>query len=299
MTPALEVRSLSHAYGARDAVHDLDFTLPEGEILGLIGPNGAGKTTTLKLLGGVLAPRTGSARALGQPCDRLPPATLAAMGFVSERAQLPEQMTVGALIAFCRSLRPDWEPERARQLRERFELALDSRVRSLSRGQCAKLAFLLAVAYRPRLLLLDEPFGGLDPLARSEILDELLSLVGETGCAVLVATHDLADVERIADRVALLHAGRLVFCELVDAVLARHHRVRLTFDSDGGCDERLLARGIEGHRDGRVLEYIETSGRDASSTKVAPTGTRVEIEPLSLEEIFVAWARHLNQGARR
>ena len=148
------------------------------------------------------------------------------------------------------------------------------------------------------MLLLDEPFGGLDPLARSEILDELLALVGETGCAVLIATHDLVEVERITDRVALLHAGRLAFCEPVDVVLARHRRVRLTFSSAASCDERLLERGIEGRRDGRVLEYVETNARDDSSAHATPAAARVEIQPLSLEEIFVAWTRHLNQRAR-
>jgi ABC-2 type transport system ATP-binding protein len=294
MTHIVEVRSLTHAYGATEAIHDVGFALPAGEILGLIGPNGAGKTTTLQILGGVLLPRSGSACVLGQPCARLDPATRAAIGFVSERLQLPEQMKAGALIDFCRSFHADWDAELAERLRRDFGLDRDARVRALSRGQRAKLAYLLAVSYRPRLLLLDEPFGGLDPLARSEILDEMLALVAETGCSVLVATHDLGEVERITDRVALLHTGRLVFCEPVDAVLERHRRVRLTFDSDRSCEAHRLERGIEPHREGRVLEYVETEDRKATD---APKEARVETHAMSLEEIFVAWTRHLNRRA--
>ncbi len=294
MNHPIEVRGLTHAYGSREAIHDLTFDLPSGEILGLIGPNGAGKTTTLRILTGVMRPRAGEARVLGHDARRLDPALRARLGIVTEGVHLPGAATVAGLTSFCRALHPDWDEPFSRALQNDFGLDARTRVGALSRGQRAKLAFLLAVSHRPELLILDEPFGGLDALARSEILERLLIWVAETRCSVLVASHDLTEVERITDRVALLHSGRLVFCETVEALLARHRRVRMRLDADAAAAPPGEL-GLDVRRDGRMLEYVEVGSHNGAPAALPPGGER---HPMTLEDIFLAWTRHLNQEAR-
>ncbi len=222
---ALETRSLTKRYGRKTAVDALDLTVPEGSICAFLGPNGAGKTTTIQLLMNLQRADAGEALVLGVPATRLSPREWAQIGYVSENQELPEGMTVAEFLAFCRPLYPTWDAAFEAHLLKQFNLPLDRKLRHLSRGMKMKAALLSSLAYRPRLVVLDEPFSGLDPLVRDEFIRGLLELAGEGGWTLFLSSHDIDEVERLADRVAILDDGKLRVNETAESLQARFRKV--------------------------------------------------------------------------
>src|SRR5204862_6969501 len=198
-----------------------NLAVPTGSVFALLGPNGAGKTTTLKLIMNLLQPTAGSAMILGVDARKLGERELARIGYVSENQQLPLWMTVRQLLDYCRPFYPTWDRDLERGLLQRFELPRDRKLSQLSRGMLMKGSLLSSLAYRPKLLVLDEPFSGLDPLVRDEFIRGVLEVSALGEWTVLVSSHDIDEVERLADHVGMLEEGRLRFSESAEALQRR------------------------------------------------------------------------------
>jgi ABC-2 type transport system ATP-binding protein len=202
--PAVLTESLTVRYGRMEAVHSLNLLVPRRSIYALLGPNGAGKSTTLSVLVNLLRPSTGSASVLGRESTRLSPEDFARIGYVAESQELPHWMTGEEMIDFLKPFYPKWDETFERNLGLTLQLPKERKIRHMSRGEKMKLRLLLSMAYRPELLILDEPFSGLDPLVREELSAGLLELVGEGDWTVILASHDVEELERLVDlRVSL------------------------------------------------------------------------------------------------
>jgi ABC-2 type transport system ATP-binding protein len=184
MKPIIEIRGLRKQFRKTVAVDGLNLDVPEGAVTAFLGPNGAGKTSTIKCLLNLHTPDDGSARVLGVDSRRLGPEVFQQVGYVSENQELPLWMTVRQFIDYCRPMYPGWDAAFADRLLREFDLPPDSTLKALSRGMRMKAALLSSLAYRPKLVVLDEPFSGLDPLVRDEFIRGMLELTENEGCSV-------------------------------------------------------------------------------------------------------------------
>ena len=207
MTAALETDHLSRRYGRTEAVKDLTLSVAEGSIFAFVGPNGAGKTTTIKTVMNLLEPTTGRTAVLGVDSRQIGPAELRQIGYVSENQDLPAWMTVRQLVAYVKPLYPSWDDEFGASLARQFDLPLDRPLKALSRGMRMKAALLASLAYRPRLLVMDEPFAGLDALVRDELIQGVLELTAQQHWTVFISSHDIDEVERLADWIGIINEG--------------------------------------------------------------------------------------------
>ena len=221
MIPVVETRGLGKRYRRVTALSDCTITVPEGRISALVGPNGAGKTTLLRLLCGLARPTAGEAAVLGGP-PRQDPAFLAEIGFLAQEIPLYRRFTAEDHIRVGAHLNPRWDAASARDRLRSLNIPLDRAAGSLSGGQRAQLALALTLAKEPRLLLLDEPVAALDPLARRQFLATLADAVAAGGLTVVLSSHLVADMERVADHLILLAASRVQLCGDIDELLAEH-----------------------------------------------------------------------------
>lgn len=209
MEEVIATRNLSRAFGRRPVVRDVTLSVPEGSVLALIGPNGTGKTTTIKTLVNILEPSSGEATVLGTPSTQLGPAQFQQIGYVSENQELPDWMTVAELLTYCKPMYPSWNDAFCESLLRQLDLQSDQKIKSLSRGMKVKAALLSSLAYHPRLLILDEPFAGLDALVREEFIRGMLELTGQDRWTVLIASHEIDEVERLEQSAGLQCSRKL------------------------------------------------------------------------------------------
>jgi ABC-2 type transport system ATP-binding protein len=229
--PVIEVHRLVRRFGAKTALDGVSLSVPRGSVFGLVGANGAGKTTLIRHLLGLLKPTTGAVHVFGLDPVANPVGVLSRVGYLSEENDLPGWMRVDQLIRYARAFYPGWDPAYAEELRQTFNLDPRARVGKLSKGQRARVGLVIALAYRPDLLLLDEPSSGLDPIVRRDILAAVIRTIAQEGRTVLFSSHLLDEVERVADHVAMLHKGWLLFCAGLDEVRETHRRVTLRFEA--------------------------------------------------------------------
>ncbi len=293
--PLVEAQGLGRRFFRRAVLDDVSFTLPEGAICGLVGPNGAGKSTTLRILLRLLRPSKGSARVLGTDVSRLGPSELRQIGYVAADQDLPEWMTGAGLLRFLRPLYPTWDHAFCRRLIRRFDVPLTGPIRTLSRGERMRLALVAGIAYRPRLLFLDEPFNGLDAITRDDVAAGILEAAGDGGWSVLLASHDLEIVEHLTDRTVMLDRGRLLLDEDLDAVLARFRRLRFSVPEQVKLDD-LPVTWMAPEQVGRVLEVIDSRFDQEKAAEWARLhGVHLrDVDTLSLRKVFIALA-----GSRR
>ena len=242
----IEITQLSRSYGRVDAVRGLDLAVPEGSICALVGPNGAGKTTTLRVLAGLLDPSKGSACILGVDTRRLGVGERRRIGFLDERQQQPDWMTVRQLLDYCAPLYPAWDKGLEVELLRRFELPGDRKLSQLSRGMRMKALLISVTAFRPEILLLDEPFSGFDPVVRDDVSRGLLDVAQEGNCTVLLSSHDIEEVERVADRLVMLELGRKLVDEETASLLARHRRIEVELYEEYGAAKGTGVEAVEG-----------------------------------------------------
>lgn len=295
----IETDRLTRRFRSTEAVHDLTMAVPTGSVFALLGSNGAGKTTTLKMLVNLLLPSAGTARVLGADSRRLGERELAQIGYVSEGQKPPEWMKVGQFLDYCRPFYPTWDQELERTLLTRFDLPADRKLQQLSRGMLMKAALLVSLAYRPRLLVLDEPFSGLDPVVRDDLTAGLLETVRQGETTVLVSSHDIEEVERLADHIALLEAGRLRLVETTEALLARFRRVEVEMPAmpPGRLPESWLGWRQEGGRAVFVESAFQAARTERDCRERFPEAT-VRAHPMTLREIFIALARSGQRQAK-
>lgn len=227
--PVVEIRGLSRRFGATTALDNVHLNVPRGCVFGLVGENGAGKTTLLKHVLGLLKAHQGEVRVFGLDPVAHPVEVLGRTGQLSEDRDLPAWMRVGEFIDYMRAFYPHWDNAYAGELERTFELRRNQKIPTLSRGQKARLGLLVALAYRPDLLVLDEPSSGLDPVVRRDILGAIIRTVADEGRTVLFSSHLLDEVQRVSDQVAMLHKGKLLLTNSLDQILTSHHRLTIRF----------------------------------------------------------------------
>ena len=283
----IDIEHLSRSFGKTQALQDVSLRVPRGGVYGLIGSNGAGKTTLIKHILGSHYAQSGSVSVFGLDPVADPVGVLGRIGYMSEDRDIPAWMRVQEIIGFTRSFYPAWDTGYAAELLELFDLDPKQKIRCLSRGQAARVCLLLALSHRPELLVLDEPSSGLDPVIRRDILTAIVKTTSDDGRTVLFSSHLLDEVERLADRVAILHQGRILLDQPLETIFESFHRVTLHFE-----DTQLEAPGLEGaiqsQGKGRDWTYVYC-GEKAQLTQAAK-GLRAQIVaqgPLSLDDIFV------------
>lgn len=226
----VQVSDVTRRFGAKLALDRVSLTIPTGCVLGLVGENGAGKTTLIKHVLGLLRAESGRVRVFGLDPAGQPVRVLAQIGYLSEEPDLPGWMRVRELLRYVRAFYPSWDEKYAESLREQFGLDPNLRVRALSKGQRARAGLIAALAYRPALLVLDEPSSGLDPVVRRDILTAIVRTIADEGRTVLFSSHLLSEVERVCDHVAMLKSGRLVFSGDLAHIKQAYQRVTLRFN---------------------------------------------------------------------
>jgi ABC-2 type transport system ATP-binding protein len=286
MTPAIETTGLGKRYGRTWALRDCTLAIPTGRVVALVGPNGAGKTTLLHLAVGLLRPDAGTIKVF----DRPPAAAdgLADIGFVAQETPLYRDFTAADLVAMGGHLNRRWDAAVAHDRLARIGVPLDRPVGKLSGGQRAQVALSLALAKRPRLLLLDEPVASLDPLARREFMSALMGAVAEEGTSVLLSSHLLGDLERVCDHLVLLQHGRVQVLGAVDDLLAGH--------------KVLVGRRREGQSPAGVTAVVRESHTDKQSTYLVRAGGPIhdpawQIHEVTLEDLVLAYLANAESAA--
>ena len=295
--PALvDVHRLTRRFGTKTALEEVSLAVPRGGVFGLIGGNGAGKTTLIKHLLGLLKAQSGTVQVFGLDPVQNPVGTLGRIGYLSEDRDLPNWMRVGELMRYQQAFFPAWDERYAEELRDAFDLDLKAKVQTLSRGQRARMGLLLALAHRPELLILDEPSSGLDPVVRRDILGAIIRTIAEEGRTVLFSSHLLDEVERVADRVAIIHQGRILLTAAMDDIKESHRRVTLRFEH--ALDRPpVLVGTLACDGQGAEWTYIcHGESRQLHHAATALGATVVHDEALTLDEIFVT--RVQGRGAR-
>jgi len=291
--PAVVTEALTRTFGRTTALQGVDLTVPEGAIYALVGPNGAGKTTLIKLLMNILRPSAGRAQVLGRDSLAIAGRAFNRVGYVSENQEMPEWMTVAALLDYCRPFYPTWDRALETQLVRQFDLPLDRKLKHLSRGMRMKAAFASSLAYRPPLIVLDEPFTGLDPLVRDELIEGLLDRAPET--TILLSSHDLAEIESFSSHVGFLENGRLLFSEEMSALTDRFREVIVTLDSLTPLPPDLPATWLQPEVSDYVVRFVDSNHRGADSahqlSAVFPAARDITLNPMSLRAIFLAIAK--------
>jgi len=289
--PAIETSGLTKRFGSLIAVNNLDLNIPTGSVYGFLGRNGAGKTTTIRMLLGLASPTSGSVRVLDMNPKTDARSIKEQVGYVAEGQSMYGWMKVKEIIKFTAGFyKKNWDASIASSFCERFELNPSSKIKNLSKGQQMRLALTLALAPRPRLLILDDPTMGLDPITRKELLNDIVLAIQEEGRTVFFSTHILSELERVADSIAIIDRGRLKVTGEIDALKASVRTIRMTFDntppSNISIDGLLRVQG-----NGRDCLVTLT---DFSDDKVAllkqqynPSG--IEPRSVSLDEIFEAY----------
>jgi len=289
MTASISLRGVQKKY-ADFALQDIDLELPEGQIMGLVGVNGAGKSTLLRILMGLIKADSGEVEIRGH---RLPDEQVAAkrdIGYASEDMRLYKGKTLRWHMDFIRSIYPGWDEAYAAELLQRFDLRSHQAMLGFSHGQRVKALLLLILARRPKLLLLDEPTTGLDPVARSEVLGALAEVLRDEDRSVLFSSHNTGDVEQLSDSITFIHQGRLVASQDKESFLDNWRRVIC----QGTWQDSLGALpGVASARNnGSIIELKVGQFSEEILQRLRHLGLTVKsVEPMNLEDIFVTSIR--------
>ena len=295
----LRTIELTKRFRGTPALDRLNLDVPEGSVFALIGANGAGKTTAIKILMNIHAPTSGQAEALGIDSQKLSPVEFQQIGYVSENQEMPEWMTVGYFMAYLKPFYPTWDDARAEELLRQFDLPRDRKLKHLSRGMKMKAALASSLAYRPRLIVLDEPFTGLDPLVRDEFIEGLIDSASEA--TILISSHDLAEIESFASHVGYLEKGRLQFSEEMTALSGRFREVEVTLDAAPVLPANWPGSWLRPETSAAVVRFVESQFDEARTMaevrKLFGEPRGIAITPMPLRSIFVTLAKAERRAA--
>ncbi len=286
---AVRTEGVGKRFGSTWALLDCSITVPRGRVCALVGPNGAGKTTLLRLLAGLSGPTAGAVRVFDRPPAQ-DPLFLAQIGYLGQEAPLYRRLSAAEHLALGRHLNPVWDDQRARERLADLGIPLDRPVGTLSGGQRSQVALGLALAKRPRLLLLDEPVAALDPLARREFLASLAVAAADGDLTVLLSSHLVHDIEQVCDHLILLAEGTTQVNAAIDTVLAEHRLLVGPRRPEAGVPGATVIDAVDHDRQTRLVARLDRPVLD-------PTW---QVEDLSLEEIILAYmTRRDPRSARR
>jgi ABC-2 type transport system ATP-binding protein len=288
---AVATHGLSMRYGRETALDGVDLRVPEGAVYILIGPNGAGKSTAMKVLLNLERPDGGRAEVFGLDITTRGPAVRAQVGYIPEsHAHDYAWMTCGRLIAHVAAHYPAWDHAYAAHLIEIFDVPLQRRVGTLSKGESRRLQFVLALSHRPPLLLLDEPTDGLDPVVRNRTLAQLAEHLADTPTTVVIATHHVHEVDSLADHIGVLRDGRLVAQMSRDELRRTVVRYRVEMPEGWQPPPELRIASLRRSRAGREMQWTVVGDPDDVTARLAAAGATVrEVTPLALEEAALAF----------
>lgn len=299
MSSAIRTENLSKNFLSVRALRQVNLEIPHGAIYAVVGPNGAGKTTAIKVLMNILKPTRGTAEVLGTDSTRLRGDWFAQIGYVSENQQQPEWMRVDQFFDYLRPFYPTWDRQVESSLIRQMQLPLDRKLRHLSRGMKMKAALASSLAYRPKLIVLDEPFTGLDPLVRDELVESLLERASEA--TILISSHDLAEIESFSSHLGYMEEGRLKLSEEMSSLTNRFRDVQITLNAPTAVPAQLPATWLQPATSGTSFQFID-SQFDQERTRMAIHSVfgdvrDVTFNPMALRAIFLAMAksgRHMN-----
>ena len=293
MTAAISTQKLTRRFGRTVALDAVDLEVPEGAVYALVGANGAGKTTLIKVLMNIFCPTSGTARVMGIDSRKVAGKIFKRIGYVSENQQLPDWMTPGDMLAYYRNFYPDWDASLEQSLVCQFELPLKRKLKHLSRGMRMKAAFASSLAYRPQLIVLDEPFSGLDPLVRDELIEGLIDRAPET--TIFLSSHDLAEIEGFASHVGFLEQGRLLFSEEMATLSNRFRTVTVTLAAPQPLPADLPPAWLQVEASEYVVRFVDSAYDPAASpaqfAAIFPSARDIALDPMSLRSIFLAIAK--------
>jgi len=293
----IETRGLAKTFGRFEAIEDLNLAVPEGSVFALIGPNGAGKTTTIRLLMNILQADHGDVTVLGTSSRHLGPKDFQRIGFVSESQKLPETLSLAHYFDYLRALYPAWDRALEKQLASQFELPPSRKIKHLSHGMRMKALLVGALAYRPQLLVLDEPLSGLDTLVRDEVVNGLLQQAADT--TILISSHELSEIESFTTHVAFMQNGRLLLQEAIETLQGRFRQVDVTLSAvkvlPRPLPEDWLLPVVEGHRLRFVASHYQGDSELYQELAKHFGAVKMECEPMPLRAI----ANSLMQARRR
>jgi ABC-2 type transport system ATP-binding protein len=293
MSNIIQTENLTKKFRRVDALNGLNLDVPEGAIYALVGPNGAGKTTAIKILMNIFGATSGRATVLGMDSKRIAGRAFTTIGYVSENQELPGWMRVDRFMNYLRPFYPSWDQELENELVRQFDLPLDRKLKDMSRGMRMKAALASSLAYHPKLIVLDEPFSGLDPLVRDQLIEGMLARASEA--TIFISSHDLAEVETFASHVGYLEQGRLRFSDEMATLTERFREVELTFDLPPTLPEKLPDSWMQIDASGAVVRFIESRFEEertrAEIRKLFGSVRNTTFTPLSLRSIFLAMAK--------
>ncbi len=284
----IQFKEIHKTFRRQKALSGLNMTVPEGVIYGLVGRNGAGKSTSLRMIMRLLEPDSGHLQVMGHHPYQLPLHLRQKIGYTSDSLPLIPWLKAGDLLRENASFYPDWDPDYVNRWVKKLELNLNKRIFSLSRGDRQKLGFLMAIGHRPRLLVLDEPAGGLDPVVRQQFLETLIEFLNETGSTIILSSHQLNELERIADHIGLLQNGTMTLETELETLRSHVRKVVLmgpqaeTVMPDMGAV--LDVQKHAGYAEIVYRHWHEDMARDL--VQRFPEAS-LQVLPLDLESIFV------------
>jgi len=280
------------------SLQDVHLDVPRGHIVGFIGPNGAGKSTTIRVLMGLIHQDRGEVRVLGHSMPAEQVAAKWDVGFASEDMRLYDDATLDWHMRLIRKIFQKWDEPYAQLLLKRFDLRPEQKIKGLSHGQRVKATLLLVLARRPRLLVLDEPTTGLDPVARHEVLRELTEVMRDDGRSVLFSSHNTQDVEQISDQITFIDRGRIIDSSDKETFLDRWRRIRVELPS--GVQLPAMSGVIDVQQAGRLAIATTNAFDTRLPGAYEAAGIRVQtVENMTLEEIFVANVQHSREGVQQ
>ncbi|HEY6456549.1 MAG TPA: ABC transporter ATP-binding protein [Steroidobacteraceae bacterium] len=289
----IEIENLHKVFGRHEALRGLNLSVPEGSAYALIGANGAGKTTTIKALMNIVRPTRGTTRILGVDSRNLRVPQLQHIGYVSENQDMPARLTVAEYLDYLRPFYPTWDPELERSILQELRLPPERRIGHLSHGMRLKMSLACALPFRPRVLILDEPFSGLDPLVRDEFMERLLHQAAEM--TILISSHELSEIEGVITHVGFIDKGRLLFEESMTTLSDRFRQVRITLESPGAPPAPTPDGWLQVTAAGNVLSFVDSrfsEKRLAETVAAQFKGVKnIEVQPIALRTVFTTLAR--------
>jgi ABC-2 type transport system ATP-binding protein len=297
----IETHHVAKRFGRFEAIEDLNLSVPEGAVFALIGSNGTGKTTTIRMLMNILRADRGEITVLGTPSHRLAPPDFQRIGYVSESQKLPEALTLAQYFRYLRSLYQAWDPSLERELCEQFDLPAGRRIGQLSHGMRLKTLLIGALAFRPKLLVLDEPLSGLDTLVRDEVVNGLLQQAADT--TILISSHELQEIESFTTHVAFMQNGRLLLQEAIESLQHRFRAVSVTLSASKAIPDPLPEGWLLPEAGGHHLRFITSNHESDSQLHQQLTryfgAVTADIEPMPLRAIAHALMQNRKQERRR